>query len=160
SMATGVTLRPDGRVEGVVYRDATGAERKVRARVVVLAASAIETARLLLLSQSSRFPKGLANSSGQVGRNVVYSGAGMAQAVFHKQGRPWLAERPGSFHVQRSLQDYYQLPEPTDGVRKGGTILFNLTHANPIASVERLAAAEGAASGAKAGAKASPLWGQ
>jgi len=47
-----------------LHRQATGSDRRVRAKVVVLAASAVETARLLLNSTSSRFPNGLANSSG------------------------------------------------------------------------------------------------
>jgi choline dehydrogenase-like flavoprotein len=49
----------------------TGRENHVRARIVVLAASACESARLLLNSKSTRFPKGLANSSGTVGRYLT-----------------------------------------------------------------------------------------
>ena len=54
----------------------TGADRRdyaVRARIVVLAASACESARLLLNSKSGRFPDGLANSSGAVGRYLTDS---------------------------------------------------------------------------------------
>src|SRR4029450_6175063 len=59
---------------GVSYVDtATGQERQVRARIVVLAASACETARLLLNSKSPRHPAGLANSSGVVGRYLTDS---------------------------------------------------------------------------------------
>ncbi|MCI0432745.1 MAG: GMC family oxidoreductase [Gemmatimonadetes bacterium] len=69
AMAREVTIAPDGRVTGVAYIDkATGADEHVRARIVVLAASACETARLLLNSKSSQFPNGLANSSGAVGK--------------------------------------------------------------------------------------------
>ncbi|HEU4643013.1 MAG TPA: GMC family oxidoreductase [Gemmatimonadaceae bacterium] len=69
AMAREVTVGTDGRATGVSYIDKrTGADRHVRARVVVLAASACETARILLNSRSSRFPQGLANSSGVVGR--------------------------------------------------------------------------------------------
>ena len=61
-----------GRASGVSYLDtAPGTERHVRARVVVLAASACETARLLLNSTSPRFPQGLANSRGVVGRYLT-----------------------------------------------------------------------------------------
>ena len=49
----------------------TGREEQVRAKVVVLAASACETARLLLNSKSPRHPDGLANSSGAVGRYLT-----------------------------------------------------------------------------------------
>jgi choline dehydrogenase-like flavoprotein len=72
AMAREVTVDERGRASGVSYIDtATGAERHVRARVVVLAASACETARLLLNSRSSRFPQGLANASGVVGRYLT-----------------------------------------------------------------------------------------
>ncbi|MGH7752542.1 MAG: GMC oxidoreductase, partial [Gemmatimonadales bacterium] len=61
-----------GRVNGVTYVDKTGgADKEVRAGVVVLAASACESARLLLNSRSSRFPNGLANSSGVVGKYLT-----------------------------------------------------------------------------------------
>ncbi len=69
AMAREITLRADGRADGVSYIDkATGRDEHVRARVVVLAASACETARLLLNSKSTQFPQGLANSSGLVGK--------------------------------------------------------------------------------------------
>ncbi len=72
AMAREVTLSRQGRADGVTYIDtATGAERHVKARVVVLAASACESARLLLNSKSPRFPQGLANSSGMVGRDLT-----------------------------------------------------------------------------------------
>ena len=68
AMAREVTTDETGLATGVAYIDtATGRENHVRARIVVLAASACESARLLLNSNSSRFPHGLANSSG-VGR--------------------------------------------------------------------------------------------
>jgi choline dehydrogenase-like flavoprotein len=69
AMAREVTLDRRGLADGVVYVDkATRAERRVDARVVVLAASACESARILLNSRSPRFPQGLANSSGTIGR--------------------------------------------------------------------------------------------
>ena len=64
--------RRTDRVSGVRVVDAqTRAERVYTARVVFLCASAIESARILLNSRSPRFPDGLANSSGQVGRNIM-----------------------------------------------------------------------------------------
>jgi len=72
AMAREVTLDAQGRANGVNYIDTvTGADRNVSARVVVLAASALESARLLLNSKSSKFPNGLANSSGQVGKDLT-----------------------------------------------------------------------------------------
>jgi choline dehydrogenase-like flavoprotein len=72
AMAREVTVDQRGRASGVSYIDRkTGADRHVRARVVVLAASACESARLLLNSRSSGFPNGLANSSGVVGKYLT-----------------------------------------------------------------------------------------
>src|SRR5205807_1828674 len=67
-----VTLDQNGRASGVVYVDkTTGMDQHVRARVVVLAASAFESVRLLFNSRSARFPNGLANSSGTVGKYIT-----------------------------------------------------------------------------------------
>jgi choline dehydrogenase-like flavoprotein len=74
AMAREVTVGADGLASGVTYIDKqTGRENHVRARVVVLAASACESARILLNSTSSRFPHGLGNSSGCVGRYLTDS---------------------------------------------------------------------------------------
>src|SRR5919106_254138 len=74
AMAREVTVGSDGLATGVSYIDRrTGEDRHVRARIVVLAASACESARILLNSKSSRFPQGLANSSGAVGRYLTDS---------------------------------------------------------------------------------------
>jgi choline dehydrogenase-like flavoprotein len=72
AMAREVLTNDEGLATGVSYVDtATGSEVTVRARVVVLAASACESARLLLNSRSARHPNGLANSSGAVGRSLT-----------------------------------------------------------------------------------------
>ena len=72
AMAREVMVGPDGRATGVSYVDKkTGMETQVRARVVVLAASALESARLLLNSRTSKNPNGLANSSGAVGKYIT-----------------------------------------------------------------------------------------
>jgi len=74
AMAREVTVGEDGLATGVAYIDkTTGRENHVRGRIVVMAASACETARLLLNSKSSRFPDGLGNSSGVVGKYLTDS---------------------------------------------------------------------------------------
>ncbi|MFQ5788879.1 MAG: GMC family oxidoreductase [Acidobacteriota bacterium] len=74
AMAREVTSCENGLATGVSYVDKTdGREYHVRARIVVLAASACESARLLLNSGSARFPHGLANSSGTVGKYLMDS---------------------------------------------------------------------------------------
>jgi choline dehydrogenase-like flavoprotein len=72
AMAYEVTLKPDGKASGVAFIDKrTGKQEHVKARAVVLAASACESVRILLNSKSPRFPQGLANSSGKVGRYIM-----------------------------------------------------------------------------------------
>jgi len=72
AMVREVTVDSRGLATGVSYIDKTsGNDLHVRARVVVLAASACETARILLNSKSSLFPQGLANSSGVVGKYLT-----------------------------------------------------------------------------------------
>jgi choline dehydrogenase-like flavoprotein len=72
AMAREVLTDARGRASSVAYIDKkTGEEHEVRARAVVLAASACETSRLLLNSKSPRFPHGLANSSGLVGKYLT-----------------------------------------------------------------------------------------
>ena len=74
AMAREVTVDDRGLANGVTYIDtATGRENHVNARVVVLAASACESARILLNSKSTKFPQGLANSSGTVGKYLTDS---------------------------------------------------------------------------------------
>jgi choline dehydrogenase-like flavoprotein len=72
AMVREVLVGSDGLATGVAYVDTlSGTDREVRAKVVVLAASACESARILLNSRSSRFPDGLANSSGRVGKGLT-----------------------------------------------------------------------------------------
>ena len=71
-----------GKVTGVVYFDKDGKEQRQKARVVCVAGNSIESPRLLLLSASSKFPDGLANSSGQVGRNYMRHMTGSVYAAF------------------------------------------------------------------------------
>ncbi len=72
AMAREVTVDDAGLANGVSYIDkTTGRDHHVRGRIVVLAASACESARLLLNSKSSKFPHGLANSSGVVGKYLT-----------------------------------------------------------------------------------------
>jgi len=72
AMAREVTVNRQGLATGVSYiRKHDGTEQQVRARIVVLAASALESSRLLLNSRSSLFPHGLANSSGMVGKYIT-----------------------------------------------------------------------------------------
>ena len=72
AMAREILTDGKGRANGVSYIDkATREERTIKARVVIVGASACESARLLMNSKSSLYPNGIGNSSGQVGRNLT-----------------------------------------------------------------------------------------
>ena len=73
-----ISVDNSGRVTGVVYFDAQKREVRQRAKAVVLSANASESARLLLLSKSARFPDGLANSSGVVGKYLMFGNGASA----------------------------------------------------------------------------------
>jgi len=102
AMAREVTVGTDGLASGVTYIETeSGAERHVAARMVVLAASACESARILLNSTSSAFPQGLANSSGTVGKYLTdttgTSVAGFVPALM--DGIPHNEDGVGGMHV-------------------------------------------------------------
>ncbi|MFP3359979.1 GMC family oxidoreductase, partial [Planococcus sp. SIMBA_143] len=80
SQAVQITHSPEGRVDGVLYSDAEGNLHRQKARIVAVAGNAIATPRLLLLSASPLFPDGLANSSGQLGRNYMRHTTGSVYA--------------------------------------------------------------------------------
>jgi len=77
-----ITTNNAGRVTGVVYFDAQKREIQQRAKAVVLSANGTESARLLLLSKSAKFPDGLANSNGVVGKYLMLGGGAGASGLF------------------------------------------------------------------------------
>jgi choline dehydrogenase-like flavoprotein len=78
-----------GKVTGVVYLDGKGVQQRQKARIVAVAGNSIESPRLLLNSASNTFKDGLANSSGQVGRNYMRHMTGSVYASFDKPVRMW-----------------------------------------------------------------------
>ena len=88
-MALRIEHDSQGRASGVLYADKTGAPHNQKARAVCVAGNAIETPRLLLNSESSAFPDGLANGSGMVGKNYMRHVFAYAYAQF---------ERPVNMH--------------------------------------------------------------
>jgi choline dehydrogenase-like flavoprotein len=71
-----------GKVTGVLYADKDGKQQVQKGRAVCVAGNSVETPRLLLNSASAKFPDGLANSSGQVGRNYMRHTTGSVYAIF------------------------------------------------------------------------------
>lgn len=115
----------NGRISEVLYYDPEGREQTQKARAVVLAANGAETPRLLLNSASARHPDGLANSSGFVGRNLMFNGHSLANGVFEHQ----LNDFKG-VQVTRIIHDFYD-SDPARGYYGGGGIdarpLFSAT---------------------------------
>ena len=70
----------------MLYADKDGKQQVQKARVVCVAGNSIESPRLLLNSASAKFPDGLANSSGQVGRNYMRHLTGSVYAAFEQAG--------------------------------------------------------------------------
>jgi choline dehydrogenase-like flavoprotein len=105
-----------GRMTGAVYFDANRREIFQRAKAVVLCANGAETARLLLLSKSKRFSEGLANSSGLVGKYLMWDNGGFASGLFEHP----LNEHK-SIQVTRVIHDYYRA-DPKRGFYGGGGI--------------------------------------
>jgi choline dehydrogenase-like flavoprotein len=128
AVATGrCEIRPDSivfrvetdardRATGVLYRVGDGTERRQRARAVILAANGAETTRLLLLSESPRFPHGLANSSGMVGRHLMFNGQTATYGLFEHPLNEYK-----SVQVTRIVHDYYDA-DPARGFYGGGGI--------------------------------------
>ena len=98
-------------LDGVSYIDKpSGKTRHVRARVVVLAASSCESARILLNSKSTSFPNGVANTSGLVGRNIMDTvGASVAGQIPRLESLPPMNEDgAGGSHVYTPWWLYQQ----------------------------------------------------
>jgi choline dehydrogenase-like flavoprotein len=95
-----------GKARGVAFVDAeSGRSYEALAKVVVLAASTLESARLMLLSKSSAHPNGIGNSSNHVGHNFCehVMGPSVTGLVKERIGQPRTIDdgRPGGFYVPR-----------------------------------------------------------
>jgi choline dehydrogenase-like flavoprotein len=84
SMVLQIQHDKTGKVNGVLYADSQGRHVLQKARLVAVAGNSIESPRLLLNSASAMFPNGLANSSGQVGRNYMNHSTAAAVAIHKK----------------------------------------------------------------------------
>jgi choline dehydrogenase-like flavoprotein len=111
-----VEMNARGRATGVSYFDERRRERLQKARAVVLSANGAETARLLLNSAGNRFPGGLANSSGLVGKYLMFNTDAMAYGVFEHPLNEYK-----SIEVTRTLHDFYEI-DPKLGFYGGGGI--------------------------------------
>jgi choline dehydrogenase-like flavoprotein len=84
-----ITTNAAGLATGAIFLDADGREHRVQANVVVVAANGIGTPRLLLMSATARFPDGLANSSGLVGRRLMLNPTPMLIGIYDEPLSSW-----------------------------------------------------------------------
>lgn len=111
-----VTCNDDGWATGVIYYDADGMEQFQAAEVVIMACNGVGTPRILLNSISRRFPQGLANSSGLIGKNLMFHPAAHVVGTFdapqdgYRGSQNWLAS-----------QEFYET-DPARGFVRGYTL--------------------------------------
>jgi choline dehydrogenase-like flavoprotein len=110
-----IAMDKNGRATGAVYFDTKRNIHLQKAKAVILCANGAETPRLLLLSGSSQFPNGLANSSGFVGKHLMPNSAALAFGVFDEP----LNDYKG-FAVSRVFHDFYEFDAKKLGFYGGG----------------------------------------
>ena len=137
-----IATNAEGKADEVFYYDPEGNERSQKAHAVIVSANGAETSRLLLNSASETHPDGLANSSGFVGRNLMFNGHSIAGALFEHP----LNDFKG-VQVTRIIHDFYE-SDPARGFYGGGGI-----DARPLYAATPISFA---AAGAPPGA---PTWG-
>jgi choline dehydrogenase-like flavoprotein len=112
-----IEIDKNGRAIGAVYFDAKRNAHLQRAKAVILSANGAETPRLLLLSSSSQFPNGLANSSGLVGKYLMPNSSAIGVGVFDEP----LNDYKG-FAVSRIFHDFYELDKEKLGFYGGSGV--------------------------------------
>ncbi|CAB1369705.1 GMC family oxidoreductase [Denitratisoma oestradiolicum] len=116
SLVHELVLDDAGRIKAARYLDAKGQQQEVRARQFILAGGSLGSAHLLLMSRSGRFANGLANRSGQVGRNLMYH---LLPAVYYRHEavtRGWLGPLAG-----QAIDDLHA-SDPARGFVRGAVV--------------------------------------
>ncbi|NPA46996.1 MAG: GMC family oxidoreductase [Chlorobi bacterium] len=131
-------LETDGhfRVKKARFITADGKKYAVEGKIFVVAAQAVESVRLLLLSKNKEFPEGLANNNGLVGKNILFSAGGIGEGEIrlddYDEKTAAAIRQPGLF-INRTLQSFYEWEDPETGKKqKGGIVDFLFEHANPV----------------------------
>ncbi len=114
SYVSRIDIDNQGRTTGIAYFDRHRREQFQSARAVVVCANGAETPRLLLMSASPQFPQGLANSSGLVGKYLMFNYTARALGVFEHELNEYK-----SVQVTRIVHDFYE-SDPKRGFYGGG----------------------------------------
>ncbi len=152
TMALSIQRALDGRATGVLIRKPDGTEELIKAKAVVVACSAIESARLLLISDL--------NDNGQVGQHLMFSTLAKAHGSFRfdkDPARTSLFASVGPF-LGRSVLDYYLGGKGT-ALKKAGALNFLFPSGGPIAQSEMVAAGHFAPA-AQPNAPGGVIWGK
>jgi choline dehydrogenase-like flavoprotein len=128
-----ITLNSKGMATGAIYVDRDGVERFEAADVVILAANGVGTPRILLMSQSRRFPEGLANSSGLVGKGLMMHPLANVTGWYDDWLGSWWSG-PAVEHI-RSME-FYGSDTSRDFVRGAKWVL--MLSGGPMSALSRL----------------------
>ncbi len=109
-----IAMDKNGRATGATYFDAKRNIQVQKAKAVILSANGAETPRLLLLSASSQFPDGLANSSGLVGKYLMPNSGAVALGLFDEPLNDYKGHA-----VSRIFHDFYELDKEKLGFYGG-----------------------------------------
>ncbi|MEM1183244.1 MAG: GMC family oxidoreductase [Acidobacteriota bacterium] len=139
TMVTAITTDADGRADGCRFVAPNGERGAARARIVCVSASAVESARLLLLSAGPGHPRGLGNSSGLVGKYLQFHAATLGEAAIPSAALPASVAADRHPFLGRSVMDHYFLPEGVSDLAKGGILRFFITPRRPLGAADRLA---------------------
>lgn len=134
--------------KAVVVNTQTMEESTIQAKCFIVCAQAHESVRLLLNSKNSYHPNGLGNSSGELGKNLIFSAGGYGVAKFDKKSldsKYLPKENEYGYFLNRSIFEWHRM-----GEQKGGIIELMFEHANPIAKAVR----------SKYDSKGNLLWGK
>jgi choline dehydrogenase-like flavoprotein len=128
AMVFEIPVGEDGRVRGARYLDSGGNAHEVRARHVIVAGGAIGSPHLLRLSSSSRFPHGLANGSGQVGRHLTFHVHNLVHYLIDEPSMSWTG-----LESHMAIDDLHP-SDPERGFIRGGVVgEVNFMNKLPIA---------------------------
>jgi choline dehydrogenase-like flavoprotein len=131
AMVFEIPLGDDGRARGARYLDKAGNAHEVRARQVVVAGGALGTPHLLRLSSSGKFPDGLANGSGQVGRHLTFHVHNLVQYLLDEPSMSWTG-----LESHAAIDDLHP-SDPKRGFIRGGVVgEINFGNKLPIAHAQ------------------------
>lgn len=111
-----ITLHPNGKARGIVYRDTAGSEHEIQARHIIVSGGSIGSAQLLLSSTSNRFGNGLSNTNDQVGRNLMCHVFSLVNFEMEEKSNNTIGP-PGNIAI-----DDYHPSDAKRGFRRGAVI--------------------------------------